>query len=74
MAMTYGGGGIPVYWLVNLRDRQLEVYTEPSGASPPIGYRHCAVLHPGDDVPVVLDGREVARIAVADLLPRADEE
>ncbi len=73
MATTYGGGGIPVYWLVNLRDCQLEVYTEPSGSSPPIGYRHCTVLHPGQDVSVILDGREVARIAVADLLPQADE-
>jgi len=73
MAMTYGGGGIPVYWLVNVRDGQLEVYTEPSGPSPPVGYRRCAVFHPGHDVPVVLNGREVARIAAADLLPQADE-
>ena len=73
MAMTYGGGGIPVYWLVNVRDGQLEVYTEPSGPSPPVGYRRCTVFHPGHDVPVVLDGREVARIAVADLLPQADK-
>ncbi|MGA7502103.1 MAG: Uma2 family endonuclease [Isosphaeraceae bacterium] len=72
MAMTYGGG-IPVYWLVNVRDGQLEVYTEPSGPAPPVGYRRCAVFHPGHDVSVVLDGREVARIAVADLLPQADE-
>jgi Uma2 family endonuclease len=73
MAMTYGGGSIPVYWLVNLRDGQLEVYTEPSGQPPPVGYRRCVVFHPGQDAAVYLDGREVARIAVADLLPRADE-
>jgi hypothetical protein len=53
MAITYGGGGIPVYWLVNVRDGQIEVYTEPSGLSPPVGYRRCAVFHPGHDVPVV---------------------
>ncbi len=73
MALTYGGGGIPVYWLVNLRDRQLEVYTEPSGPSPPVGYRRCTVLHPGQDVALALDGQEVARIAVADLLPQVDQ-
>ncbi len=73
MALTYGGGNIPVYWLVNVGDGQLEVYTEPSGPSAPVGYRRCTVLHPGDDVPIVLDGLEIARIAVADLLPRADE-
>jgi hypothetical protein len=47
--------------------------SQPSGLSPPVGYRRCAVFHPGHDVPVVLDGREVARIAAADLLPQADE-
>ena len=45
MTVTYGGGGIPVYWLVNIPDRQLEVYTEPSGPSAPIGYRRCTVPH-----------------------------
>jgi Uma2 family endonuclease len=73
MGMTYGGGSIPVYWLVNLRDRQLEVYTEPSGPSPPVGYRRCEVLLPGDHVPLLIEGREVARIAVAYLLPPAEE-
>ena len=35
MALTYGGGGVPVYWLVNVRDRQIEVYSGPSGPSEP---------------------------------------
>jgi Uma2 family endonuclease len=69
MAVTYGGGGIPVYWLVNIPDRQLEIYTEPSGPSAPIGYRRCTVLHPGDQAPVVIEGTVVAQIPVADLLP-----
>jgi Uma2 family endonuclease len=71
MAPTYGGGGVSVYWIVNVRDRQLEVYSGPSGPSEPLGYRHCEVLLPGDVVPLMLEGREVARIPVADLLPRA---
>ena len=36
MAMTYGGGGISVYWLVNVGDGQLEVYTK-SRAGPSRG-------------------------------------
>ena len=28
LARTYGGGGIPVYWIVNVVDRQLEIYRE----------------------------------------------
>ena len=69
MAVTYGGGGIPVYWLVNIPDCQLEVYTEPSGPSTPIGYRRCTVLHPGDHVPLIVEGKVVSSIPVSDLLP-----
>ncbi len=72
MALTYGGGGIPVYWIVNVRDRQLEVYSVPSGPAEPIGYRHCEVLSPGDSVSLAIEGHEVARIPVADFLPHAD--
>lgn len=71
MVLTYGGGAIPAYWLVNIRDAQLEIYTEPSGPSEPLGYRHCAVLLPGDHAPLVVEGQEVARIPVAGLLPSA---
>ena len=35
MAMTYGGGGIPVYWIVNVAGRQLEVYANPIGGAVP---------------------------------------
>jgi Uma2 family endonuclease len=64
--VAYGRAGIPVYWIVNLRDRQVEVYTNSDPAG---GYRFRVDYRPGDDVPVVIDGREVGRIAVTDLLP-----
>jgi Uma2 family endonuclease len=72
MSLTYGGGGIPVYWLVNIPDRQLEVYSDPSGSTAPLGYRRCQVLRPDDVVSLLLDGHEAARISVADLLPPTD--
>ena len=69
LARVYGGGGVTVYWIVNLVEGQVEVYSGPSGPSEPIGYRHCEVYTRGQDVPLVLDGVEVGRIPVADLLP-----
>ena len=69
MSRIYGGGGIPIYWIVNLVDRQVEVYSGPSGPSEPVGYRHCEVYRPGQEVPFVIEGNEVGRIPVADLLP-----
>jgi Uma2 family endonuclease len=68
MALTYGGG-IPAYWLVNIRDRQLEVYTNPSGPAAPLGYRHVQVLDPDNNVPLILDGQLIVGIPVGELLP-----
>jgi Uma2 family endonuclease len=62
---TYAGGGIPVYWIVNLIDRQVEVYTGPG----PEGYRSRQVYTPGQDVPIVIDGATMGQVAVIELLP-----
>lgn len=62
---AYARGRIPVYWIVNLVDRQVEVYTNPAG-----GAYGCRVdFKSGQEVPVVIDGVEVGRIAVTRLLP-----
>jgi Uma2 family endonuclease len=60
---------IPVYWVVNLPERRVEVYTEPSGPADPPSYRRRNDYAPNDEVPVVLDGREVGRILVREVLP-----
>jgi Uma2 family endonuclease len=62
---VYGPAGIPIYWIVNLVDRQVEVYSEPG----PAGYGSCAVHREGQSVPVVIGGRVRGRIAVKDILP-----
>jgi hypothetical protein len=54
---------------VNLIDRQIEVYTQPSGPAVAPAYAQQNTYHDGDQVPVVLDGAQVATIAVRDLLP-----
>jgi len=66
MALVYSSSGIPVYWIVNLVDHQVEVFSDRG----PTGYQSTQVIKPGQDVPVVLDGLEVGRIAAKDLLPR----
>jgi len=65
----YARAAIPFYWLVNLPAHRLEVYSDPTGPDPTTDYRKRADHGPDDSVPLVLDGREVARIAVRDLLP-----
>jgi Uma2 family endonuclease len=61
----YALAKIPVYWIVNLVDEQVEVYTDPVGAT----YTNRTVFPRGEQVPVVVDGKVVGQIAVSDILP-----
>ena len=61
----YGRVGIPVYWIVNLVDGQVEVYSNPG----PARYPALDVLAPGHVLTVIIDGVEVGQIPVADILP-----
>jgi Uma2 family endonuclease len=63
---AYACGGVPVYWVVNLVDRQLEIYTEPS----PGGYLGRRVLGPTDQAWVTIGGMEIGPIPVAAILPQ----
>ena len=65
----YAAARIPVYWIVKLPDRVVEVFTAPSGPAERPDYQTRHVCVTGEEVPVVLDGQEVGRIAVNDLLP-----
>jgi Uma2 family endonuclease len=65
----YALAEIPEYWVVNLVDRRVEVYTQPTGPDPHPAYRHRQDYGPGTTVPLVLDGQAIAQIAVDELLP-----
>jgi Uma2 family endonuclease len=64
-AAIYYGGGIPTYWIVNLIDRQVEVYSDPG----PGGYRVRHDYRESDSVPVIIDGHQIGTVAVRDILP-----
>jgi Uma2 family endonuclease len=64
LTSVYGGGGVPVYWIINLVDRQVEVYSNPHAG----GYQSRQVFAVGEHVPIVIDGVDVGRIAVDDLM------
>jgi Uma2 family endonuclease len=64
MAVIYAGGGVPVYWVVNLIDRQVEVFSDPGDG----GYQSRRDFAAGQHVPLVIEGCEAGRIAVAELL------
>ena len=51
--------------VVNLVDRQVEVYSNPQ----PDGYATPDIYRSGQHVPVIVDGTIVGQIAVDDILP-----
>ncbi len=65
----YAQAGIPVYWIVNLQDRRIEVLEAPSGPDESPGYRKRREYKAKDTIPVVVGKAELGRLAVADLLP-----
>jgi len=65
LAGVYGGGGIVAYWIINLVDRQVEVYSDPFQG----GYQSRVDYKPGQAIPVAIDGQAVGTIAVDDVLP-----
>lgn len=60
----YANAGIPVYWILNLPERQLEVYSQPKDGD----YQTRMVYAATDNVAVVIDGQEVGQLMVSDLL------
>ncbi len=65
----YAHAGIPVYWIINVAGRQIEVYTDPDTAANPPAYKTRTDYAPGDAVPLTLDGTAVGTIPVSELLP-----
>jgi Uma2 family endonuclease len=61
---NYAKAGIEIYWIVNLFERQVEVYTGPTVSS----YSVERTYRQGEDVPVMLEDSEIGRIAVSDII------
>jgi Uma2 family endonuclease len=65
----YARAGIPSYWIVNLIDRRVEVYTAPTGPVESPGYAGRRDYAEADTLPLTLDGQEIGALRVSDLLP-----
>ncbi len=65
----YARAGIPTYWLIDLTNHQIEVYTEPFVDAGQADYRCIQNYRRPDLVPVLIEGREAGQLALHDLLP-----
>ena len=65
----YARARIPVYWIINIADRTIEVYTLPTGPDGVATYRKREPYGAEDEIPLVIDGQEAGRFRVAEALP-----
>jgi len=65
----YARGGIPIYWIINLGERQIECYTNPSGPAELPAYQQRQDYSASEYIPVRLGDQHIGQLAVADLLP-----
>lgn len=65
----YAAARIPLYWIINLVDRQVEVYADASGPAERADYATLRIYRPGDQIPVHLAGQQLGHLPADDLLP-----
>ena len=64
----YAGAKIAEYWIINVNERRVEVYTHPRGGRNPT-YRTRTDYSPDAAVPVTISGTTLGAIPVRELLP-----
>lgn len=65
----YAEAGIPIYWIVNLAERRVEVYSQPEPTAAGPRYAGYQEYRAGDNIPVEIDGQLIGQIPAAELLP-----
>lgn len=65
----YARASVRRYWIINLEEKQIEVYTFPSGPCDQPDYQQRKDYLASDSIPMILDETQVGLIAVRDLLP-----
>ena len=66
-ARIYAGAKIPVYWIFNVADRVVEVYTEPRAGRTP-HYKKMTTYDRTDKLPLILDGKTIADLSLREFL------
>jgi Uma2 family endonuclease len=64
----YARAGVPVYWVVNLPDRCVEVFTELRGRGRSRDYATQQQFGLDDSVKVVINGRSCGQLPVSDII------
>lgn len=66
----YARAGIDIYWIVNLVQKVVEVYSMPSGPQTEPVFRHRKVYTRSDSIPLEIDGKMLASITASEIFPK----
>lgn len=67
----YARAGIPIYWIVNLPERQIEVYSQPDNnlEGERSDYQQCQIFNAATEVPIYLSGKNIGNLKGQDIFP-----
>ncbi|HEU5116285.1 MAG TPA: Uma2 family endonuclease [Isosphaeraceae bacterium] len=68
-SQLYASAGIPIFWLLDLNRRRLEVFSNPTGQDDQARYEKTDLFEEKQEAPFVLDGQEIGRFAISEILP-----
>lgn len=68
-ARIYARAAIPYYWVLNLLDGQIEVFSNPSGPVPMPGYQEQRIYRTDDQVSLVIGLDNLGSFRVGEVLP-----
>ncbi len=66
---VYAACSIPEYWIINLINRRVEVYTQPSGPAAEPQYQAKRYFEANQELELRIPGMTTGKIAVNDILP-----
>lgn len=65
---AYARAGVAVYWVVNLVDQKIEVYSDPGELGGDCDYRDVKYFGSDDKTPFYVDGKKAGTIVLRDLI------
>jgi Uma2 family endonuclease len=66
---AYARSSIPLYWIVNLGGRRIEVYSDPTGEDDAPAYRMRRDYHEGENLKLEIPGQDGVELQTADIFP-----
>ena len=66
---VYARANVIAYWIINLPEQQIEVYTLPSGDAEEADYQQSAIYTRDDAIPLILIDQAIGAIQASEILP-----